>query len=145
MLFDEDFMELTAKVTCRECARVVEITVRSAEAAEKKLKSAGWVSAKVGGDRDLCPECSKPAEHPSRPSWEAKPENTTWGPAEIAPLLLEGGFAHEPGADAWKNGPDFCWIEAMRKDEWIEGADLCVRVHYALGPAKRRRRASQTP
>ncbi|WP_327378929.1 hypothetical protein OG393_34055 (plasmid) [Streptomyces sp. NBC_01216] len=55
------------------------------------------------------------------------------------PVLRAGGFAHEPGGDIWDSGPDFCWEESVRRDgeEWVDGAELCVRVHYAVGRAKR--------
>ncbi|MEV5281858.1 hypothetical protein [Streptomyces sp. NPDC052811] len=53
------------------------------------------------------------------------------------PVLRAGGLAHEPGGAIWRSGPDFCWEQSVGRDsdEWVDGAELCVRVHYAVGRA----------
>lgn len=125
-------MDLIAKVACRGCPAAIEFTVLSAEHAAEELEAAGWTE-RSGGDGHLCPACSKPPVEPK----SMKPSDHAWSTVQIASLLREGGFVHEAGGDIWREGPDFCWIEAMRRQEWVEGAELCVRVHYAVGQAKR--------
>jgi hypothetical protein len=127
-------MELVATASCTECRAQKQITVKSGRVAVEELKRAGW-SVRLGKDRDRCPECQKPIVTPTRS--ETKPSDYAWSAVQIHPVLRAGGFAHEPGAAIWREGPDFCWEESMPREEWVDGAELCVRVHYALGRAKR--------
>ncbi|MEW2493777.1 hypothetical protein AB0942_09540 [Streptomyces nodosus] len=130
-------MDLIAKVACRRCPTAIELTVRSAEHAEKELETAGWTQVS-GDDGHLCPACSKPPAERSGP-YVPDPSSHGWSAWRIMPVLRVAGFAHEPGGAIWRSGPDFCWEESVWRDddEWVDGAELCVRVHYAVGRAKR--------
>jgi hypothetical protein len=127
-------MELVTSTSCTECSTTKRITVVSREIAVKELRRAGW-SVEIGRGGDRCPKCSQPAAEHTR--HEAQPSDPDWSAAQIFPVLLAGDFTYEPGAAIWREGPDFCWEESMAKGEWVDGAELCVRVHYALGQAKR--------
>ncbi|MCQ1577205.1 hypothetical protein [Streptomyces parvus] len=129
-------MDLIAKVTCSGCSAVIKLTVRSAEHAEEKLAAAGWTACS-GGDGHLCSTCSKPSIEPTSTPRETKPSDYASSAAQLEPILRDGKFTHEPAGDIWRTGPDFCWLESMSRQEWPQDATLCVRVHYALGRAKR--------
>lgn len=129
-------MDLIAKVACRRCVAAVELTVRSAEHAKSKVQAAGWTEH-PSGDGHLCPACAK--SHAQRPGpYVPDPTSYGWSAWMITPVLRAGGFVHEPGSAIWRSGPDFCWEGSVWRDseEWFDGAELCVRVHYAVGRAK---------
>lgn len=129
-------MDLIAKVACRRCPTAVELTVRSADHAKSEVEAAGWTEH-PSGDSHLCPACSKPPARRPGP-YVPDPSSHGWSAWKIMPVLRVGGFAHEPGGAIWRSGPDFCWEESVWRDsdEWVDGAELCVRVHYAVGRAK---------
>ncbi|MFD8335646.1 hypothetical protein ACFV42_23745 [Streptomyces solisilvae] len=135
-------MQLIAKASCCKCPSSAQITVLAPELAARELESAGW-KVSLGDDCDLCPVCSKPAVvYAPR---ETGPSDYAWSAVQIRPVLVAGGFKPEPGSPVWDEGPDFCWVESMPREEWVEGAELCVRVHYVVGRADRSMRSVLDP
>ncbi|WP_153812206.1 hypothetical protein [Streptomyces sp. SUK 48] len=140
-------MELIARARCQNCLDTAELPAGSLEGGRIALRSEGW---RIGRDdaTDQCPRCvtaATPTPAPTPRQYPCDPSSHAYGAVVIAPILKAGGFAHEPGADIWRDGPDFCWEEAVPQEEFPQGAELCVRVHYALGTASRNGRTTLDP
>ncbi|MFE9406816.1 hypothetical protein ACFYNY_34475 [Streptomyces sp. NPDC006530] len=127
-------MPLTMTARCATCPNLLEVEAASLTGAGAVLRRAGW-TVRSFDQADICPHCAAPSR-PEPPEPKVSPPEPT--PIRtLADLLYAGGFMHESGAEIWKSGPDFVWLENMFPDrEWIEGAEFCCRIKYVVGQAK---------